>query len=157
MGIDRDFGCAFAKSQIAAGIFLPTNGTAFISVRDNDKKLIIKIAKTLSNLGFKIIATEGTCSFLNREGLKTEKINKVIAGRPHIVDAIKDGKINLILNTTEGKQSIADSFSLRQAALYYKIPYYTTVAGSFAAVAGILALSKGPLEVCSLQTYNKIV
>ena len=154
MGIDRDFARAFAKSQIASGTGLPLEGTVFISVRDSDKAAMVTVAHGLDTMGFKIIATRGTAAYLEKAGLPVAVINKVLEGRPHLVDAIADGAVSLILNTTEGAQAISDSFSLRRAALMNKVPYYTTVAGSRAAVNAIAALRRGGLEVATLQSYT---
>jgi len=154
MGIDRDFARAFAKSQIASGTGLPLEGTVFISVRDSDKAAMVTVAHGLDTMGFKIIATRGTAACLEKAGLPVTVINKVREGRPHLVDAIADGAVSLILNTTEGAQAISDSFSLRRAALMNKVPYYTTVAGSRAAVNAIAALRRGGLEVATLQSYT---
>ncbi len=154
MGLDLDFGHAFAKSQIATGVNIPLKGNVFISVKDSHKNSAVSISKKLIKLGFKIIATKGTAQFLINSGLKVETINKVREGRPHIVDIIKNGKINLIFNTTEGEKSISDSYSLRQAALYSDIPYYTTISGSKAAVMAIEALKKDGLNVIPLQDYK---
>ncbi|WP_420559311.1 carbamoyl-phosphate synthase large subunit [Tepidicaulis sp.] len=154
MGLDRDFGVAFAKSQLGAGVKVPTKGTAFISVKDADKTRIVEPARKLLGLGFKIIATSGTARFLEEAGLEVKTINKVLEGRPHIVDAMKNGEVALVFNTTEGAQALADSKSIRQTALMSKIPYYTTLAGARAAVEGIAAIHAGQLQVEALQAYN---
>ena len=154
MGLDSDFGRAFAKSQIAGGTRLPDDGTVFISVRDRDKPAIADVGRDLCELGFSLIATEGTAKYLEGAGLNVARIHKVREGRPHLVDAISDGTIALILNTTEGAQAIKDSYSLRRAALTNRVPYYTTVAGSRAVVEAIAALRRGALEVASLQSYT---
>jgi carbamoyl-phosphate synthase large subunit len=153
MGIDRDFGRAFAKSQLAAGVRLPLSGTVFISVRDHDKEPMVAVAKKLQAMGFGIVATRGTAEILNRNGAAAAVINKVLEGRPHIVDAMKSGDVHLVFNTTEGALAIADSASIRQTALAGDIPYYTTVAGARAAVEAIAALRAGALEVAPLQAY----
>jgi carbamoyl-phosphate synthase large subunit len=153
MGIDAAFPLAFAKSQIGAGTVLPTAGTAFISVRDADKPGIVETARRLALLGFRIIATGGTQRFLAGEGIVCDKINKVLEGRPHIVDAIKNGDVQLVINTTEGAQALADSRSLRRSALLHRVPYFTTLAGAGAAALGIEALLGGQLEVRPLQSY----
>jgi carbamoyl-phosphate synthase large subunit len=155
MGLDKSFAVAFAKSQIAGGTKVPTSGTAFISVKDADKDKIIGPCRKLLELGFKLIATGGTARYLNEKGLEVRTINKVLEGRPHIVDEIKNGDVQLVLNTTEGAKAIEDSKSLRRAALMMKVPYYTTVAGARAAVLGIEAIIKGQLEVDSLQAYAR--
>ena len=153
MGLAQNFGQAFAKSQMAVGSNLPKSGTLFISVKDSDKIKILPICKKLLNLGFDIIATKGTSKYLEINNIKVTKINKVSEGRPHLVDAIKDGLVNIIFNTTEGEQSIKESFSLRRAALSANIPYYTTLAGSKAATEAIISLNKDELSVKSIQSY----
>ena len=154
MGLDRDFGRAFAKSQIASGTQLPSKGSVFISVRDTDKAAMVDLGRSLAGMGFDIIATSGTADSLEGAGLTIRRIKKVREGRPHLVDAITDGEVDLIFNTTEGSQAISDSYSLRRAALTHKVPYYTTVAGSRAAVQAIEALRRGSLEVAPLQSYT---
>jgi carbamoyl-phosphate synthase large subunit len=153
MGIDVAFPLAFAKSQIAGGTMLPAAGTAFVSVKDNDKPRIVETVARLSRLGFKIIATTGTQRFLAAQNIPCDKVNKVLEGRPHIVDAIKNGEVQLVINTTEGAQALADSRSLRRQALLHKVPYFTTLAGASAAALGIEALMGGQLEVRPLQSY----
>ncbi len=155
MGIDSTFGRAFAKSQIGGGTKVPTEGTVFISVRDADKKALLEPARRLAQMGFKIVATRGTAAFLREQGVETAHVNKVLEGRPHIVDMMKDGGVDLVFNTAEGAQSITDSFTLRRTALMHKIPYYTTVAGARAAVEGIAAVRAGGLDVAPLQSYFK--
>jgi carbamoyl-phosphate synthase large subunit len=153
IGLDRSFEAAFAKSQLGAGAKAPKGGAVFVSVRDADKARVIGPIKLLAELGFLIQATGGTARFLNENGIKAQKINKVSEGRPHIVDAIKNGSIQLVFNTTEGAQALADSRSLRQAALLHKVPYYTTLAGAVAAAQGVKAHAAGELEVRALQDY----
>jgi carbamoyl-phosphate synthase large subunit len=153
MGIDRSFEIAFAKSQIGGGSRLPRAGTVFVAVRDADKPRILEAIKLLSQLGFKVIATSGTQRFLSEHGVPVHKVNKVLEGRPHIVDAIKNGEVQLVFNTTEGAQALADSRSLRRAALLHKVPYYTTLSGAVAAALGIKAYLGGDLEVRALQSY----
>jgi len=153
MGLDRDFAHAFLKSQLGSGVSLPQTGTAFVSVRDSDKAAITPVVRVLQDLGFKTIATSGTARYLAAQGLAVETINKVREGRPHIVDAMKSGAVQLVFNTTEGSTAIADSFSLRRTALMNSIPYYTTAAGALAAVQAIAALGSGQLEVAPLQSY----
>ncbi len=153
MGIDRSFAVAFAKSQLGGGTRVPTQGTVFVSVRDEDKPRILEALKALVGLGFKVIATSGTLRFLTAHGVPATKINKVLEGRPHIVDAIKNGEVQLVFNTTEGVQALADSKSLRSAALLHKVPYYTTLSGAVAAAQGIKAFLAGDLEVRALQSY----
>jgi len=154
MGLAKTFGMAFAKSQLGGGVILPSSGTAFISVKDGDKEAMVPLAKNLITLGFTVIATGGTAKFLQEKGLDVKQVKKVSEGRPHIVDAIKNGQIALVFNTTWGKQSLKDSFSLRRAALTNKVPYFTTVSGSRAAVAAITDLSKDDYDVMSLQNYG---
>jgi carbamoyl-phosphate synthase large subunit len=153
MGIDSDFGRAFAKSQLGAGVELPLAGTVFVSVRDRDKPGMVEPCRSLVQMGFALVATRGTAELLRQKGLPVEVINKVLEGRPHIVDRMLSGGVQLVFNTTEGAQAIADSFSLRRTALTNNIPYYTTVAGARAAVQAIAALKGGSLEVASLQSY----
>jgi len=153
MGIDRDFGMAFAKSQLGAGVALPIGGTVFISVKDRDKPAMVAIGRSLIERGFRLLATGGTADCLAQAGLAVERINKVQEGRPDVVDALKNGNIQLVINTTEGARAIADSFAIRQATLTASIPYYTTVSGARAAAAAIAALAARPLEVRSLQAY----
>jgi carbamoyl-phosphate synthase large subunit len=153
MGIDRSFEIAFAKSQIGGGSRLPKDGTVFVSVRDADKPRILDAVRLLAGLGFKIIATSGTQRFLRENGIAAEKVNKVLEGRPHIVDAIKNGGVQLVFNTTEGMTALADSRSLRREALLHKVPYYTTLSGAVAAAQGIKAHLGGDLEVRALQSY----
>ncbi len=125
-----------------------------ISVLDAAKRAMVTLGNSLVNMGFDIIATSGTADALENAGLSIRRINKVREGRPHLVDAIMDGEVDLIFNTTEGSQAISDSYSLRRAALTHKVPYYTTVAGSRAAVQAITALRRGSLEVAPLQSYT---
>ena len=153
MGIDRNFAIAFAKSQIGGGSRLPREGTVFVSVRDVDKPRVLEAIRLLVSLGFRIIATSGTQRYLAEQGLPASKINKVLEGRPHIVDAIKNGEVQLVFNTTEGATALADSRSLRRAALLHKVPYYTTLSGAVAAAQGIKAYLGGDLEVRTLQSY----
>ncbi len=155
MGIDQGFPIAFAKAQLGAGNILPNGGTIFISVKETDKKVIEPAARLAEKLGFKLIATSGTADYLTEHGIKVEKVNKVIEGRPHIVDRIKDGEVNLIFNTTEGWQSLKDSKSIRAAALVGKIPIFTTATASNAAMQAIEAMRDQTLEVRALQSYYK--
>jgi carbamoyl-phosphate synthase large subunit len=153
MGLDTDFGRAFAKSQLGAGISLPLQGSVFVSVRDQDKEPLIEPCRRLVEMGFALVATKGTAVTLAAAGLPVTHVNKVREGRPHIVDRMLSGRVQLVFNTTEGSQAIADSFSLRRTALTHGIPYYTTVAGARAAVQAITALRAGSLEVAPLQSY----
>lgn len=153
MGLDRCFNVAYAKSQLGAGTQVPTKGTVFVSVRDRDKQRILQAMRELVGLGFSLVATGGTQRFLEEHGVPSTRINKVLEGRPHIVDAIKNGDIQLVINTTEGAQALADSRSLRRTALLSKVPYYTTLAGALAATEGIKAYMGGDFGVQSLQAY----
>jgi carbamoyl-phosphate synthase large subunit len=153
MGIDVDFGRAFAKAQLGAGLALPRSGTVFVSIKDRDKPALVEPCRKLVEMGFELVATRGTAAFFQEAGLPVRLINKVLEGRPHIVDAMKNGEIDLLFNTTEGAQAVRDSFSLRETALLNNIPYYTTVAGAKAAVEAIRCLKAGELEVAPLQSY----
>ena len=153
MGIDINFSSAFAKSQIAAGTLLPQAGSVFISVRDDHKDSILEPARILHEKGFLLLATSGTAEALKKANLPVKRIKKVLEGRPHVVDNMISGHIDLVINTTDGAQAIQDSFSLRRSALTHGIPYYTTVEGAKAAVQAITAIREGPLEVMSLQSY----
>ncbi|GGD93022.1 carbamoyl-phosphate synthase large chain [Aureimonas endophytica] len=153
MGLDRAYATAFAKSQLGASTELPMAGTVFVSVKEGDKDRVLAPVRRLAELGFKVIATGGTQRHLAENGIPAEKINKVLEGRPHIEDAIRNRQVQLVLNTTEGAKALSDSRSLRRAALMHKVPYYTTVAGMVAAAEAIGALKAGGLEVRSLQSY----
>ncbi len=155
MGVDESFGAAFLKSQIAAGVTLPDAGVCFISVKSSDKEAVTPIARDLADMGFKLIATRGTAAYLSEHGVNVEVINKVLEGRPHVVDSMTNGDVQLIFNTTEGSQSLVDSASIRQTALSQNIPYYTTLSGARAAVQGIRVLKQRPLEAGALQTYSQ--
>ncbi len=152
MGWDRSFPRAFLKAELAAGTVLPESGRVFISVRDADKTAqLVETARILAELGFEIVATRGTAAFLEEHGIAAEVINKVYEGRPNIVDALKNGEIALVMNTTEGAAAIEDSRGIRAAALEGRIPYFTTLAGSHAAALAMRARTEGPLEVRPLQ------
>ncbi len=153
IGLDAGFGVAFAKSQLGSGTQVPRSGTVFVSVRDADKGRILPAIRLLADLGFSILATGGTQRFLVENGIPAERVNKVLEGRPHVVDSIKNGDIQLVLNTTEGAGALSDSRSLRRAALLHKVPYYTTLAGAMAATEGIKAYLEGDLKVRALQEY----
>uniref|UniRef100_UPI0035C9B17F carbamoyl-phosphate synthase large subunit n=1 Tax=uncultured Sphingomonas sp. TaxID=158754 RepID=UPI0035C9B17F len=153
MGIDPDFTLAFAKSQLGAGTVLPKGGAVFVSVKDGDKPVILPGVRALADHGFTIVATSGTADYLAEHGVRVERVNKVAQGRPHIVDRIKDGGIDLIFNTTEGWQSLKDSSPIRGSALAQKIPYFTTAPASVEAAQAIVALSTHSLEVRPLQSY----
>ena len=153
MGIDSDFDIAFAKSQLGSGVHLPKAGTVFVSVKDTDKDHIVPAAAKMVELGFRLIATGGTAAHLEAQGLPVERVNKVAQGRPHIVDRIVDGDVQLVFNTTEGWQSLKDSQTIREAALKNKVPYFTTAPASLATARAIGALRGHALEVKSLQSY----
>src|SRR3954451_7706666 len=153
MGLDYDFALAFAKSQLGAGVDLPRSGTLFVSVRDQDKPGILPAVKRLAGLGFKVLATSGTSRFLAENGVTAEKINKVLEGRPHIEDAIRNRQVQIVFNTTDGQKAVSDSKSLRRATLMHKVPYYTTLSGAAAVAEAIAALKAGSLEVRPLQEY----
>ncbi len=153
MGLDRDFAAAFIKSQLGAGAELPTTGTVFLSVRDGHKAGAVEIAGRLRQLGFEIAATRGTAAALAAAGIAVIPVKKVHEGRPHVVDMIKDGAIAMLMNTTEGRQAIGDSYTLRRAALMARLPYYTTLAGARAVVQALGRLRTGELEVAPLQSY----
>ncbi|MEM6899275.1 MAG: carbamoyl-phosphate synthase large subunit [Pseudomonadota bacterium] len=152
MGWADDFGAAFLKGQIAGGVSLPMSGKVFISLRDGDKPSILDGARSLISEGFSIVATQGTAAFLEDEGIEVERVNKVIEGQPHIVDALINGDIHLVFNTTQGAQSVADSASIRSTAVSRKIPYFTTLSASLAAIQAISALKTQDLDVRPLQS-----
>jgi carbamoyl-phosphate synthase large subunit len=153
MGLDLSFERAFLKSQLGAGVKLPEAGTAFVSVRDGDKAAAVSLARRLAEMGFRVLATRGTAGRLREAGIDCAVVNKVLEGRPHCVDAIKSGEIQLVINTTGGGQSVSDSFDIRRSALTHGVPHYTTVAGARAAVHAIAALKAGTLDVAPLQAY----
>ncbi|MBT5192303.1 MAG: ATP-grasp domain-containing protein, partial [Rhodospirillaceae bacterium] len=153
MGLDSTFAGAFAKSQIAAGTELPNEGAVFISVKNRDKPVAAELALELVRLGFEIVATTGTAKYLRDQNIAVRQVNKVLEGRPHIVDDITNGAIALIFNTTEGAQAIADSYTLRRAALTHRIPYYTTISGAKSAMQAIGHLKQRGLDVAPLQSY----
>ncbi|CAN5186047.1 carbamoyl-phosphate synthase large subunit [soil metagenome] len=152
MGIDRDFDAAFSKALIASGIQLPQSGTVFVSVKDSDKAHIVPAVEAVLELGFAVIATDGTAEYLKSAGLEVTAVNKVAQGRPHIVDKLTDGEVQLVFNTTEGWQSLKDSHSIRATALHRKVPYFTTAAASLAVARSLGALQGRALEVHSLQS-----
>ena len=153
MGLDRSFAMAFAKAQLGAGTKLPTAGTVFMSVKNGDRPAAIKLAARLHDMGFSLLATRGTADTISEAGVPVEPINKVVEGQPHIVDAMLNDKVQLVINTTEGAQALADSFSIRRTSIAQDIPYFTTIAGARAAVDAIEALKNGSLEVAPLQSY----
>jgi len=151
MGIDKNFGLSFAKSQMACGNELPISGTAFISVKDKDKKNVLNFAKKLKELNFKLCATSGTAKYLNNNGINCKKINKVREGSPHIVESLNAKNIELVINTTEGTKSISDSYSLRRSALVNKIPYCTSLAAANACIEAIGSLKNKKITVKAIQ------
>jgi len=153
MGLDYDYALAFAKAQLGAGVDLPRDGTLFVSVRDEDKKGILPAVKRLADIGFKVLATGGTQRFLAENGVEATKINKVLEGRPHIEDAIRNRQVHIVFNTTDSAKAVSDSKSIRRATLMQKVPYYTTLAGAEAVAEAIAALKAGSLEVRPLQDY----
>jgi carbamoyl-phosphate synthase large subunit len=153
MGLDASFERAFLKSQLGAGVKLPSEGVAFISVKEGDKPAAVTLARRLSEMGFRILATRGTAARLREAGIEAGVINKVLEGRPHCVDAIKSGEIQLVINTASSGQSVTDSFDIRRSALIQQVPHYTTMAGARAAVHAIAALRAGTLDVAPLQSY----
>lgn len=157
MGIDENFPLAFAKAQLGCNSNLPRSGNVFISVKDEDKTSMVFIAATLVDMGYKIVATKGTARFLSANGIAVEKVNKVMEGSPHIVDLLSQGKIQLVINTTEGEKSIKDSFSIRRTSIIYKIPYTTTINGAKELIKSLKEMNKKPtFEVRTIQSYNKV-
>jgi carbamoyl-phosphate synthase large subunit len=154
MGIDKDFATAFAKAQLGAGTVLPQSGTVFVSVKPGDKPVIAPAVRHLIELGFHILATDGTAEYLAGQGIAVERVNKVAQGHTHIVDRLKDGDVQLVFNTTEGWQSLQDSKSIRASTMLARIPYFTTATGGLAAVRAIAAMREHSLEVRSLQSYH---
>ncbi|MBI3592958.1 MAG: carbamoyl phosphate synthase large subunit, partial [Nitrospirae bacterium] len=155
MGIDEDFGLAYAKAQAASNNRIPTSGKIVMSVKDKDKFHTVGIAKKLSEMGFQLIATRGTAKYLADNGINVEVINKVTEGRPHIVDLIKNREVSFIINTVTGTQAQRDSLSIRRSALQFKIPYTTTISGAKAVVKAIEMLLKKELSIRSIQEYHK--
>ena len=153
MGLDQSFERAFAKSQLGAGVKLPSSGTVFLSIRDGDKVGLVPMARRLTEMGFDVMATRGTAARIKAAGLPVKVVNKVLEGRPHCVDAIEGGEIQLVINTASGAQAVTDSFAIRRTALTKGVPHYTTIAGARAAVGAIAALKSGTLEVAPLQSY----
>ena len=152
MGVGRTFGEAFSKALLATGDELPPRGTAFVSVRDGDKRDTVEVSRSLQRLGYEIVATRGTARTLDRAGVRCRTVNKVLEGRPHVVDMLKNDEIDMIVNTTEGSQAIADSYTIRRTALQYRVPYFTTVAGARALVEAMRA--PGVPEVRSMQEIH---
>jgi len=154
MGIDWTFGRAFAKSQLAAGQRLPVSGTVFISVKDEDKMGILKTAFLFYDLGFKIVATRGTSAYLSQHGIVNQRVKKVREGRPHIVDMMKNGEIDLVINTTSTKKAVSESYSIRRTAITLDIPYTTTLAGARASALAVKSIVEGELGIRALQEYH---
>lgn len=155
MGIDKDFGRAYAKSQISANNTVPLKGNVFISVKDEDKPPLPSMAGTLISLGFTIVATKGTAAYLEQHGIRTETVNKVAEGRPHCVDLLKNDAIDFVINTVTGAKAQKDSFSIREAALQHNVPFTTTIAGAKATINAIEVTLKKEINICSLQDYHK--
>ncbi len=153
MGLATDFSVAFAKSQLAAGVKLPKQGTVFISVKDDDKPAVVDLARRLKALGFNVMATGGTHRYLTNKRIETELVKKVTEGRPNVVDRLVNGDVQLVINTTFGKQEISDSFSIRRESLMHGLPYYTTVQAARMCVDALEAIARGELSVKSLQSY----
>ncbi len=153
MGLDTNFARAFAKAQLGAGVKLPLSGTAFLSVKESDKEAIVPVARRLAEMGFSILATRGTAARLTQAGIAVKSINKVLEGRPHCVDAIRSGDIQLVINTAHGAQSVTDSYDIRRDALTHGVPNFTTIAAARATAHAIAALISGSLEVAPLQSY----
>ncbi len=154
MGIALDFGSAFAKAQIAASTFLPCKGEVFISVNDVDKLAVLDASRRLSQMGFSLVATQGTANFLRKMGLEVRSVNKVQEGSPHIVDDIQQGKIAMVINTPLGRTSTLDSYSIRRTALEYSVPYFTTTAAANAVASAIASLQQSPLDLYTIQEYH---
>ncbi|AEA47540.1 carbamoyl-phosphate synthase large subunit [Archaeoglobus veneficus] len=155
MGIDYDFGVAYYKAELAAGMRLPTEGTVFISVKKEDRERVLPVAKKLAELGFKIIATNGTANFLRANGIDAEIVNKVSQGRPNILDVIINRQVDLIINTPSGKRGKTEGYMIRRAAVDHNIPYITTVSGAIAAVKGIEAIKNAQMTIKSIQEYHE--
>ncbi|MBM3254736.1 MAG: hypothetical protein FJZ08_00315 [Candidatus Omnitrophica bacterium] len=155
MGIDKDFAQAYIKSQIAAGQNLPKKGNVFISVRDKDKRAIVFIAKKLEDLGFRVYATSGTAAALEKNGIKVKVLPKIAEGRPNVIDLMKDGKVQWVINTPSGRIPRLDEVKIRSQVILYNIPYTTTVSGAQATVSGIEAMARKELQVKSLQEYHR--
>ena len=154
MGIDSDFGKAFAKAELAAGVILATTGTVFVSMSDRTKEAVVPVVKDLISLGFKVVATAGTQQVLEANGVEgIEVVLKLHEGRPHIIDWIKNGWIQFIINTPSGEESQLDGRTIRRAALDYKLPIITTIAGAKATAAAIRSFQDHPFDVKALQDY----
>jgi carbamoyl-phosphate synthase large subunit len=153
MGLDTSFARAFAKAQLGAGVRLPMTGSVFLSVKDSDKAALVPLARRLTEMGFGIIATRGSAARIREAGLEVRQVAKVLEGRPHCVDAIQSGEIQMVINTASTPQSVSDSFDIRRSALTRGVPHFTTIAGARAAVHAVAAMKSGPLEVAPLQSY----
>jgi carbamoyl-phosphate synthase large subunit len=156
MGIGEQFGEAFAKSQLSAGTRLPLQGKAFLSVRDKDKSKAIEVGRRLVEIGFELVATRGTAQYLSEANLPVRSVYKVMEGRPNVVDLIKGGEIQLVVNTPIGAKSFFDEKAIRRAAVQHRVPCITTVAGALAAVEGIAALKSQPVRVLALQHLHEM-
>ena len=158
MGVADDFGAAFHKGLLAAGMRLPQSGRVFVSVRDADKHAVLPAVRHLQALGFELVATRGTATFIRAAGLACSAVNKVKEGRPHIVDALVNGDIAMVINTTVGAQAIADSFSIRRTSLMQRVPHFTTISAALAAAHAIAAARAGEktLVARTLQDYHRI-
>jgi len=154
MGIGNDFGSAYAKAQLGAGQKLPVAGTVFISVMDGDKAAILDVAREFAQMGFTIMATTGTGRFLRDSGIEAQHINKLVEGRPHVEDAVKNGQIQLVINTGLGDTPSKDGYVIRRAALKFGIPYVTTAAGALAVSKAVAALKAQAIGVRCLQEYH---
>jgi carbamoyl-phosphate synthase large subunit len=155
MGIDSHFGGAYAKAQLGAGMKLPTRGTVFISVKDSEKPAVLPVADQFHKIGFSIMSTSGTSAFLNEKGIPNNSVTKVSMGRPNVVDAIKNGKIQFIINTGTGDTSKRDGYHIRRSALKFNIPYATTISGAKAMCRGVTALRDKELTVKTVQAYHR--
>jgi carbamoyl-phosphate synthase large subunit len=155
MGIDRDFRKAYLKAQLAAGSILPASGKVFLSVKNRDKRVVMTLAKRLSEMGFSLVATSGTARVLERSGISVELVHKVAEGhRPNVIDLMKRGEISLVFNTPEDGRARKDSYMIRRTAVTQNIPYYLTMDGAQTAIGAIEALLKGEQRVLSLQEYH---
>jgi carbamoyl-phosphate synthase large subunit len=155
MGIDADFGLAFAKAQIAASSSLPVKGTVFISVKDRDKSAVVPIAKALGDLKFNIVATQGTADFLNKNGITTKALKKIKEGSPNATDLLHDSELDLVINTPSGEKPRQDEIVIRSLAVSKGVPCVTTIEGAVASVLGIRAMKEKPMKVTSLQKYHQ--
>ena len=155
MGIDSDFGVAFAKAQMSINAYLPRSGKIFLSVNDSDKEHIVPIAAKLKKAGFNLVATSGTRAYLDKHGIKAEPVAKIYEGRPNVLDLLTDGSAGLMINTPLGRESHEDDYEIRRSAIIHNVPYTTTIAGATAATEGILSLVSKKVGVKSLQEYHR--